>query len=243
MKSRIVLWVVILAVSTFIAAMLGCSDRTYTSTSTAVSQDASPTAYIPTEEGWRVSYVLFDAETQNFDLEVTDPVIVAGNPGFTIRRTDRTTDRTITFYRYIKDNAVFESESLSDPGVRILESPFVIGNSWNRYDTSTTAVVIDPGDGEEYDDGDDGQGGSFKTKPDGAYSTMSIIAVESVEALNGITYGGCLKVAWQTGESIINYYWYAPGIGLVKFEQNVNLLTASTDHPTGLMSDYQLVEY
>jgi len=245
MKSTKVLLGIVVIAAILVAAIPGCSDKTFTSMTAMISPDAQPTAYIPLEEGWRVTYVVLEPESGHFDIEVTDPVTVAGHPGFTIRKTDRATGQIVTFYRYIKDNAIFESQSLSQPGVRILESPFVVGNNWNRYDTVTTSVVIDNGidDDGPGDTGKEDDEGSLKTIPDDVYSTMSIVAFENVQALNGIEYGNCLKVAWQTDESIVNYYWYAPGIGLVKYEQNVNLLSASSDRTLGVMSDYQLVEY
>jgi len=94
------------------------------------------------------------------------------------------------------------------------------------------------------DDDDDGLPIDLpKTNPGDAYTTMSIVGYDNVETLNGGSYGNCLKVAWQTGESTYNYYWYAAGIGLVKFMQNCNTLVASDNRTVGLMTDYQMVEY
>jgi hypothetical protein len=231
-----------------IAVFLGCSDKTFTSTTTSVSQSASPTAYIPLEQGLRVGYIILEPETEYFDLEVTQPANIAGNPGFTIRKTNRNSGEIEFFYRYEKNNAIFESGSTDTPGERILESPFVVGNSWDRFETTPgTDDPIDFGNDEEEDEinkeGNDIPWDLPKTRPDGSYSTMSIVGVETVVAFNNVSYGHCLKVAWQTGESSYNYYWYAPGIGLVKFEQNFNSLEASSNHTVGVMTDYQIVEY
>ena len=231
-----------------IALFLGCSDKTFTSTSTRISDTASPTVYIPLQEGLRVGYIILEPETEYYDIEVTQPTTIAGNPGYTIRKTDRNTGEIQIFFRYKKDNSIFESGSTSSPGERILESPFVVGNTWDRFDiTSGVDEPIDYGEGEEDNevgkDGDDLPWDLPKTRPDGAYGTMTIVGVETVVALNNNSYGNCLKVAWQTGESTYNYYWYAPGIGLVKFEQNINTLEASTNHTVGVMTDYQVVEY
>ncbi len=219
----------------------GCSDKTLTSTAVDTNPDSGALAYLPLTDGWRVSYVFLEPESGQLDIEVADPVMVVGNPGFTVRKTDPNGPYSEVCYRYAKGDAIFESNSLHDPGVRILEAPFVIGNSWDRNDTSTTSSVITDLGG----DSGDGTGGgvTFKTKSDGSYSTMSIVSIEDVRALNDITYGHCIKVAWQTGPSTCDYYWYAPGIGLVKFEHDVDLLNLSADHTSGVMTDYQNVTY
>jgi hypothetical protein len=223
----------------------GCSDKTFTSTETVAPQGGDPTTYIPLKPGLRVSYVVLEPETQNFDIEVTDPVKVAGYDGYVIRKTDRSTGQTGYSYMYEVGNAIFESGSTSSRGERILESPFVVGNTWNRFDTSSTPVINDYDD--FYNDDNEINDGypwdTYKTKPDDGYYTMSIVARESVEGLNGINYGNCIKVAWQTGEYSWNYYWYAAGIGLVKYEHNYNSLSAAANHTVGVMTDYQIVQY
>jgi hypothetical protein len=228
------------AVITVIALIMpGCSDKTITSTTVATNPDSRAVVYMPLTDGWRVSYALVEPETGQVNIEVADSVMVAGYPGFTIRKYDPNGPYEEIFYRYAKGDAIFESHSLNDPGVRILEAPFVIGNSWDRNDTSTTNSII-TGFGA---DSGIGGGGIYKTKTAGTYTTMSIVSVDDILALNDISYGHCIKVAWQTGPSTCNYYWYAPGIGLVKFEEDVNLFDLSAEHTIGIMTDYQKVTY
>jgi hypothetical protein len=248
MTSRKVIALLLLIPVFLIGVMLGCSDKTFTSTTAAINENASPTAFIPLEQGLRVSYVILEPETEYFDVEVTDPVNVAGHPGYTIRKTNRNTGEIDYSYRYQKGNAIFESGSTNTPGERILESPFVAGNNWDRFDTTTSPpVIIGGGNGDDDEevgkDGDIIPGGSNKNNPDGSYSSMLIVAVESVETTGGKSYGNCLKVAWQTDESTYNYYWYAAGIGLVKFEYNYNSLAASDNRTIGVMTDFQTVQY
>lgn len=230
------------AIILFVAiTMPGCSDKTVTTTEVLTNPDSGALTYLPLTDGWRVSYVYLEPQSGQLNIEVADPVVIAGNPGFTVRQYDPNGPYIEVFYRYAKGNAIFESESLQDPGVRILEAPFVVGNSWDRNDTSTTSSVItDLG----ADTGGTGGGGvTIKGTTGGSYTTMSIVSIEDVLALNDITYGNCIKVAWQTGPSIYNYYWYAPGIGLVKFEQDVDLFNLDAEHTVGLMTDYQQITY
>jgi len=229
--------------------MPGCSDQTFVSSTTVVPGDADPDIYIPLEQGFRISYVLLEPETEYFDVEITDPATVAGNPGFTVRNTDRNGGQTETYYLYMKDNAIFKSGSTTYPGEKILESPFVAGKTWNRFDTtaSGTGITSDTEDdwlndvGDDQDDGDPGN--TLKNRPDENYGQMTITGFETVEAVNGNKYGNCLKVAWQVDESTYNYFWYAPGIGLIKFEECKSLSAAADGQVLGVMTDFQKVEY
>jgi len=248
MTSRKLFWLC-LAMSVCLTGlvMFGCSGKTFVSSSTDVNSETDPAAYIPLDPGLRISYTLIEPEAGFFDVEVTDPVTVAGYSGFALRRTDRLTSGISTFYRYAKGNAIFESGWTSDAGVRILESPFVVGHSWDRYDTSTT--FTDPTDNGSGDEGGDAgnSGGDFiwdtrKVGTGGLYRTMTIVGTEDVLAMNGSRYGRCLKVAWRAGESTVYYYWYAAGIGLVKFEE-VHDISNPSAAIVGIMTDYQRVKY
>lgn len=226
----------------------GCSDNTFGSSDDAeAAQSAPPTAYIPLEQGLRVSYSVVQPETKFFDLEVTIPSRIAGHNGFKIRSVDRLTGATNSFYRYASGNAIYESTSLSDPGYKILEGPFATGHGWNRYDGAVTNDDYDYGNGDNGNDiGDikNDLGNLFgNSNPGDNYGYMSIVGFEDVVALDGQTYGSCLKVAWQSSETTTNYYWYATGIGMVKFQYGFNYLAASDNSTIGIMTNYQTVAY
>lgn len=238
------------------AALLGCSDKTFTSSTTSVAQNAGPTAYMPLEQGLRVSYVLTEPETKHIDIEIADPVVVAGNPGFEVRWIDRTANETSITYRYAKGNSVYESGSLSSPGYRILESPFVTGHNWNRHDTAAATGTGLTGGGEDEDQQADdetiggGKGGITifgdgfgKIIPGEDFNTMQIVGFEDVHGLNGVVYGNCLKVAWRTDPLRTSYFWYYAGVGMVKFEYGFNTVYSDVNHVIGVVTDYQTVEY
>jgi len=245
LKKPLFLFIIIPAI--IIAAVVGCSDKTFVTSTAEINQQASPTAYLPLNEGLRISYIVLEPENQFFDLEVTAPVTIDGNSGYTIRQTDHINNLVTNRYRYVKGDAIFESQSQYDPGYKILEGPFVVGNSWDRYDTSVPGT-----NGDGTNDDDDGShqgkgltlwGDSFKGKPGDPFGTMTIVAFEDVTALNGTAYGHCLKVAWPIDPVRTNYYWYAGGIGLVKFEQGFNTVDPSEVATVGVMSDFKTVEY
>ena len=74
-----------------IALSIGCSDNTFVTEGTTMSSSASPVAYLPLEQGLRVSYVNLEPGPSYFDVEVGQPILVAGYPGYEMKRTDRST--------------------------------------------------------------------------------------------------------------------------------------------------------
>ena len=221
--------------------MLGlgaCSDKTFLSSTTSVSETASATVYTPLKSGWRVTYMQTEPENSRYYTEVTAPVTIAGFPGYTVRRTNLLTGDITYSYLYATQTAVYESQSTSNPGVKILESPFLIGHQWERF--ASTSGTAGQSDG---DTTDTGGGGVKSSVPGEDYGQMTIVGRETVAAMDGHAYGNCLKVAWQTGEYSYNYYWYAAGIGLIKFESVTNALSASTGEVVSLMADFGQIEY
>ncbi len=231
-------------------AFVGCSEKSFITKTNQVAPTADPVAFIPLNQGLRIEYVDLEPETDHYDIEIVNPVIIAGHSGFTFRRTDRQTNEINTWYQYSNGVAIFQTSSLNDPGMRILESPFVAGNSWNIYDTSSTTTGSgggnnnDPAD-DEVGKGDDWTtfGDTWKILPDGEFNTMTIVGFESVEAMNGTSYGNCLKVQWQTDSLSSNFYWYASGIGLIKFESRSESSYQSGNNTVTVMTDFQTVQY
>jgi len=221
----------------------GCSTKSFSTSSVSIPANSSPAVYLPLTPGLRVDYTITEPQYQHFDLEVTTPTNVDGHSGYVIRKTDRDQNQISYSYRYVKGNAIFESYSTDDPGERILESPFVVGHQWNRFDTTTASDgTIDNGQ----DDANNGKGGGTgfdKDKPGQAYGLMSIVGFEDVQALNGVTYGHCLKVQWQISPTACNYYWYYPSVGLVKYIAGNDLISSWDSQSTAVMTDFRVVEY
>ncbi len=218
------------------ALVVSCSDKTFTTTVVTTPPGAVAKAYAPLEPGLRVDFAILGQSSRTFEIEIGDSVLVDGNRGFKCLLTDHQTGVTTTTYRYLKDNALFESTSTNDPGVRILEGPFVAGHSWDRNDTWST------GNGGDGGNDGGGAGGGYTNKIQAA-SSMMIEGFEDVQALDGTIYSRTLKVAWSVDADHTNYYWYALGIGMIKYEEG--FMRAAPDAATtiALMTDFQRVKY
>ncbi len=246
--TRYVSFVIILGIVILAGIWGGCTGREFTITSATSNITASPTEYLPLTRGLRVDYTVTIPQPQHFDIEVADPVTVDNYAGFTIRRTDRDLNQTTISYRYVKGNAIFETQSLDYPGARILEAPFEVGRSWNRFDTSTTTLTVDTtgswiDTGNIVKSGSIDPGGFNKEIPGQAYGTMTIVGFETVRGSNGQSYGHCMKVEWQTGADTKNYYWYYAGVGMVKFAEGVSTLSSSEAQLEGVVANFQIVKY
>ena len=236
MTTRKFSWFLLLAALIVAIVVAGCSSKKFTNTTTTISDTASPTVYIPLDQGWRINYTTLEPETEHHYIEVSDPVTIDGNAGFTIRRTNLTTLEQSFTYMYATTTAIYESSSTNSPGEKILESPFIIGNSWERSTNADgygdTTSTDDPG----------GEIVRVDANP-AEYTTMRIVAKENISALDGHIYGNCLKVEWQVGEYAYIYFWYAAGIGLVKYESVPNSLSAGDNNMVTVMSDYAQIVY
>jgi hypothetical protein len=229
--------VCIIGILAIMALVISCSDKTFTTVTNSNPPETTTPSYAPLEPGLRVSFVVLGQNGQSFDIEIGDSIMVNGNPGFQVRQVDHQTQATVVTYRYMKGNALFESASINDPGVRVLEGPFVPGHSWDRNDTWTIN-----GGGTLGGDDEGGIGGGYIRKvltP----ALMNIVGFEDIQALDGATYSRTLKVAWPVDADHTNYYWYALGIGMIKYEEGFMRAAPDAATTVALMTDFQKVKY
>ncbi len=150
---------------------------------------------------------------------------------------------TDTGYLCLDDDVLYYYDDLYSRPEAILSTPFTVGKTWPRFTTSKgildSGAVIDinygynyikysdsglsggnggPGDYNPYDGLNPitGGGGSFKNFPSSGSNSYEICTIEDITLTSGITYHNCIKVGSENGDYDYNY-WYAPGIGLVKY--------------------------
>jgi hypothetical protein len=159
------------------------------------------------------------------------------------------TNLSDTGYVFISGKSVYHLENPGETPEKILEAPFEVGRIWQRFvadDNIGSINYLDyekepptdenNGDGNfAYfdDDKDDnldyGYGYNYNFNTDGTSKTFPsdganyfIISAEEDLTLNtGRTIKECLKIENSTRNST-NYYWYAKGVGLVKYVKNVD---------------------
>jgi len=104
----------------------------------------------------------------------------------------------------------------------VLEAPLTVGRSWLRF----TPVDVNQGqdnlldiltgnDGAKTDDANTGGLIATKSFPTIGANYFIISALEEIYLDNGNSYQNCIRVENQSN-GFTNYYWYAPGVGLVR---------------------------
>lgn len=67
---------------------------------------------------------------------------------------------------------------------------------------------------------------------------MTVDKLESIELTSGRYFSGVYRVSNDAGANTRNYYWYAPGVGLVKYV----LGAVDSNDPTGGIQA-ELIDY
>lgn len=206
----------------------GCSNNFVTATSpTFATGDNSP-AYFPLDEGFSSTYQITASNglTSMISYSVAKEIDFQG--GKAIPWVSSQNGQKDTSYFVLSGNSlVFYNKKKSEPEV-ILELPLKVGNSWDRYDTPESG---DNGDGENGGLKDSTNGGASLAASfliDGS-PLMTVDRVESIELSNGRYYSGVYRVSNYAGGNSSNYFWYAPGVGMIKYV----LGSVNSDNPSG----------
>ena len=113
----------------------------------------------------------------------------------------------------------------------MLEAPLTVGRSWLRFTPvdvnqgqdnlldiltgNDGGKASDPSDGAKTDDANTGGLIATKSFPTIGANYFIISALEEIYLDNGNSYQNCIRVENQSN-GFTNYYWYAPGVGLVR---------------------------
>jgi len=205
-----------------------CSDKIFTSELSSIPEVYEASDYIPLETGLTTTFAIFDSTTQAYmQSAVIEEATICGHSGYRIGWTDVTDQETKYFYRYYNNGAVYESESVDDSGYVLLTNSISIGHSWDG--------PVETLSEETYENKDDDNSCASPSSITGQ-GTISVSGYESISGSDGQTYDNCLIVVWVTAEDYVNTFWYAPGIGLVKYEFEQNPLTSTAGPEIGIIS-------
>jgi len=143
------------------------------------------------------------------------------------------------YFRATNTSLIFYESIYADAEV-VLELPLQIGATWLRFDDQTGIDV-----GDTYidittgTDDSDGGGSTAKTFPTDGGTSMFVEGFQSLTLENGFYYANVLRVANVTNNGLgKNYYWYSPGIGLVRYALGVTDATYPDGFVTGELINY-----
>jgi hypothetical protein len=220
----------------------GCSDSP-TDNSAIGETTLDVSTYFPLNPGSSLQYMetsnVFD-RTSYYWCYVGEGVNIGGCIVYPwIRQNANYPSAVDTGYLFAEGDGIYCFESSDATPEKLLESPLEIGNSWLRYDLSQNLIDIDDiiaitTDGNNIKPAD----GTHDTLPNGGIVTKSyptigsnyleISAIEHILLDNGSELDDCLKVENEVSGAS-NYYWYAPGVGLVRYVIGVD----TVNYPEG----------
>ncbi len=189
-------------------------------------------------------------DTSTYLYSIGDPTVSNGRTVYPwVSRDTSFSTFTETGYFYYDDDALYYFENATENPEKILEEPFEAGRYWYRYSLGeapdTTATTDDPydpfsdygdkygsdeeegggggkdGDGQGSKEGQDDRSNPAKSYPTSGSNYFALSAIEDVNLTNDNDYDDCIKVE-NTSNGKYNYYWYAKGVGLVKFALGVD---------------------
>lgn len=225
-KTALLLTILIMV---FGATWIGCSDSeefvtkydpTNTGDGGAISSEV--TYYFPLYEGYKTVYRVIEGDTE-YPESFTVGRVVYKTTGTYLPWISYSPGRGAdTGYFQVNTSELFYFERIGVAAERILALPLTIGATWDRTTSLSTGgddvIIIDEQDaGDPIVDTVDYGGYIAKNFPSTGEGTMEVVATESVTLTTGESFSGSVKIVNRNTDGTYNQYWYAPGIGLVKY--------------------------
>ena len=210
----------------------GCSDDTITTVTSGGSNDLAVTGvteYFPLSQGFSSMYeVENDGITEIVIYTIGKEVSFSGGTATEWISYQPSIGYDTGYFKASSTALYYYSDLTSSPD-KILELPLKPGQTWIRSDYSSTNeqdstttffdkyyvfvdtnYVVNPKE-------DDYGGGYAKNYPTAGEISMTVEKIELVQLEDGSVYSGSVKVVNQNTNGTYNVYWFAPGIGLVKY--------------------------
>lgn len=189
-------------------------------------------SYYPLSEGYQTVYAVRDIGGSNMTVVNR----ITGNDvsqGYTLVRQTSLYGQTIdTGYFYVGGKAILFFDSPSSVPEKFLQTPLSNGSAWNRFQSPQddfTNILPDL---------DKGNGSNPKIVPVEGSSLMVVSGTEFVSLALGGTYSHAVKVVNTGSNGTQNAYWFAPGVGLVKYIHGVSHSDPTTGNVVGELISY-----
>ena len=211
----------------------GCSDS-----SSTISESDQPQStvsqleqYFPLSTGRTLQYAVSNSETGKDTHEryvIGQGVSQNGHSGYIWIHTDLNyPDLSDTSYFYSDGTALYYYENPDARPEKILETPLETGRQWQRFEINPreaeegTNLIYILTDGKyKNDEPDDARPIDYlygaKSFPTLGSATMTVRGFEDIVLDNGQVIRDCCRIENSAGD-YYNNYWYAPGVGLVKY--------------------------
>ncbi len=128
-----------------------------------------------------------------------------------------------TGFIVVSSSSLIIYESSSSGGEKVLDIPLTVGKSWSRFSsisagTEDDFTIIITDNKLTNDSGNTSDSGvTNKTFPTDGSAVMTVDKYESIQLSNGDYYSNTVRISNDGSGGTRNYYWFAPGVGLVKY--------------------------
>lgn len=213
----------------------GCSDDTVRGSLEPSPYLNVPVArYFPIAEGYstQLSVSYADGGSAIHTYEIGAPQMYNYYTAYPLRVYSKA-QLASTSYLVVTDSALFIFENGGSTAAKVLDLPLYAGRTWDRNDGSELTGLTndsDLGTGGEDTGGGQTENGDNPSDPDGpqlfpstvGQQTMTVQARETIYLPDGQAFSGTYRVQNENASGGKNYYWYAPGVGLVKYVINAD---------------------
>jgi len=208
---------------------LGCSTNNSGSSVGPLNQQSASdiVLYFPLNQGYSTTYEIrsSDGSIETVNFKVGKEVTFLGRPVVEWLSYDK--QGIDTTYFEVTETALYYYTSSRYPCEKILELPLEPGHSWSRYSQgqtygdSTNGGFTDIITDYRYKD-NNGDTTTItpplgKTFPTIGSGEMTVEQIERLEMSSGALYSDAVLISNGGTLGKKNYYWFVPGIGLVKY--------------------------
>lgn len=222
----------LIAVALILTSLItGCADNSVSTGGKATAGNRDISYYFPTSEGYTTQYEVSrpNGTSEIITYEVGPQISIQGFNGRKWYVYDKNGSRSTSFIVQTSSDLYFY-ESITSPAENILSLPLSPGSSWPRFTTNdqTSDGSIDTTGGtggsglkgflDNGTNSNDNKDGSVAGKnfPTDGSNTLLVESIETVVLSSGASFSGAVKLT-NGGSGGINSYWFAPGVGLVKY--------------------------
>jgi len=234
MSIRLVKYLIPVMILSIVLGWAGCSESVKTTVSSPGQSSIPVVQYFPLDPGHTSVYA---TNTQGIPSQTSFIVGEArqiGNASAVRWIVQSQSGALDTSYFVATDSALFYLETEYSEPEKILSLPLTVGNSWPRYYNYNVTGYSNGNLGTYTNYGwstwtlgdsvlikdsgtDSNDRPTAKNYPSEGANTFTIDAIESVNTGALGTFSGTLKVSNIGYNGTTNFFWFAPGVGLVKY--------------------------
>lgn len=198
----------------------GCSNNFVTTAAPNMSLTTNQgPEYFPLNEGFRTTYeeTSISSSSSMMFYTVGKTVPFQGTTGIEWIKSQNGHKDTSIFVQSA-NSLIFYERKKSAPKV-ILNFPLSVGKTWSRFESSGFQIADTTQIENGIVDKESGNSGASLSAsfPIEGEALMTVDKIESIELKNGSYFSGVYRVSNDAAGGTRNYYWYAPGIGLIKY--------------------------